>query len=157
MSAPNPYRPPQAAIADQDRPRGSPVKGMALGILVDLGGTTLAGIVLVFGWAAWLAASGLDAAAIEATMREADPLSSFSIFSYVVGGAFSWLGGYVGARVARETELRCAAVIAAVSVMVSLALGGSLPLELNLLLALLTVGAIMLGGWMGAQRNARQP
>jgi hypothetical protein len=31
------------------------------------------------------------------------------------------------------------------------------PLELNLVLVLLTMGAVMLGGWVGQQRNARQP
>ena len=53
--------------------------------------------------------------AITQAMTENDPMSGVSLISYVVGTAFSWLGGYVCARVAQETELRCAAVVAAVS------------------------------------------
>jgi uncharacterized membrane protein len=157
MSTQSPYRPPQAAVADQDRPRGSPVKGMLFGVLVDVGGSMVAAFILFFIWAIWLGASGLDAEAITQAMVENDPMSGISLTGYGVGAAFSWLGGYVCARVAKETELRCAAVVAAVSAALALAMGTELPLPLNLLLAALTVGAVMLGGWMGAQRNARQP
>jgi len=157
MSTQSPYRPPQAAVADQDRPRGSPVKGMLFGVLVDIGGSMVAAFILFFTWAIWLGASGLDAEAITQAMVENDPMSAISLTGYGVGAAFSWLGGYVCARVAKETELRCAAVVAAVSAALALAMGTELPLLLNLLLAALTVGAVMLGGSMGAQRNARQP
>jgi len=157
MSAQDPYRPPQAAVADQDRPRGSPVKGMIFGVLVDIGGSMVAAFILFFVWAIWLGASGLDAEAITQAMVENDPMSGVSLLGYGAGAAFSWLGGYVCARVAKETELRCAAVVAAVSAALALAMGTELPLPLNLLLAALTVGAVMLGGSMGAQRNARQP
>ena len=157
MSSPDPYRPPQAAVADQERPRGSPVKGMALGLLVDIGGSLLASFMLLFLWAIWLGASGLDAETIAQAMAEPDPLSTVSLVGYTAGGGFSWLGGYVCARVARETELRCAAVIATLSSLVSLAMGMGLPLGLYLFLTVLTFATVMLGGWMGAQRNARGP
>jgi hypothetical protein len=157
MSSPDPYRPPQAAVADVERPRGSPVKGMIFGLLVDIGGSTIAAFLLFFTWAIWLGASGLDAEAITQAMVENDPMSGISLISYTVGTAFSWLGGYVCARVAQETELRCAAVVATISGAVALAMGTELPLPLYLLLTALTVAAVMLGGWMGAQRNARQP
>ena len=140
-----------------DAPRGSPVKGMALGLAVDVGGSMLAAFLLFFTWAIWLGASGLDAEAITQAMTENDPMSGISLISYVVGTAFSWLGGYVCARVARETEMQCAAVVATVSTLTALAMGTGLPFALYLLLALLTAGSVMLGGWMGAQRNARQP
>ena len=156
MSTQSPYRPPQAAVADQDRPRGSPVKGMLFGVLVDIGGSMVAAFILFFTWAIWLGASGLDAEAITQAMVENDPASGVSLIGYVVGTAFSWLGGYVCARVAQETELRCAAVVATISAALALAMGTALPLPLHLLLTVLTVAAVMLGGWMGAHRNARQ-
>ena len=139
-----------------DAPRGSPVKGMALGLAVDVGGSMLAAFLLFFTWAIWLGASGLDAEAITQAMVENDPASGVSLIGYVVGTAFSWLGGYVCARVAQETELRCAAVVATISAALALAMGTALPLPLHLLLTVLTIAAVMLGGWMGAQRNARQ-
>ena len=138
-----------------DAPRGSPVKGMIFGLLVDIGGSLVASFVLFFVWAIWLSSSGLDAEAVAQSMAEPDPLSGFSLASYALGGGFSWLGGYVCARVARETELRCAAVIATISSLVSLAMGIGLPPGLYLFLTVLTFASVMLGGWMGEQRNAR--
>ena len=138
-----------------DAPRGSPVKGMIFGLLVDIGGSLVASFVLFFIWAIWLSSSGLDADAVAQLMAEPDPLSGFSLASYTLGGGFSWLGGYVCARVARETELRCAAVIATISSLVSLAMGIGLPPGLYLFLTVLTFASVMLGGWMGEQRNAR--
>ena len=138
-----------------DAPRGSPVKGMIFGLLVDIGGSLVASFVLFFIWAIWLSSSGLDADAVAQSMAEPDPLSGFSLASYTLGGGFSWLGGYVCARVARETELRCAAVIGTISSLVSLAMGIGLPPGLYLFLTVLTFASVMLGGWMGEQRNAR--
>jgi len=156
MSPPDPYRPPQAAVADQDRPRGSPVRGMVFGALVDLGGSFAAALVLSFAYGIWLAASGMSAAEIEQALTRPDPGSTFAMVSYAVGAAFSWLGGYVCARTAKETELQCAAVVAAISCTAGLLLAMDLPLALNFALVLLTIGAVMLGGWTGARQNARQ-
>lgn len=140
-----------------DAPRGSPVRGMAFGLLVDLGGTTVSSLALVFIWAIWQAMSGLEAEAIEQSLQDLEPMSPISVIGSVMGCGFSLLGGYVCARVARETELRCAAVVAVVSAIVSLAMGSSLPLALNVLFGLLTAGLVMLGGWLGERRNRRQP
>jgi hypothetical protein len=136
--------------------RGAPVKGMIFGVLVDLGGSLLATFVLFFIWALWLGTSGLDAASIQQQMTEPDPLSGVSLVAYTVGAGFSWLGGYVCAVVARETELQCAAVVATISTLVALAIGAGMPLGLYLFLTVLTFGTVMLGGWMGQQSNARQ-
>ena len=142
---------------NDEAPRGSPVKGMVYGVLVDLGGSLVASFVLFFVWAVWLGASGMDADAVAQAMTEPDPLSAVSLIGYTMGGAFSWLGGFVCARVARETELQCAAVVATVSTLAALALGTGLPWGLYLFLTLLTFGTVMLGGWMGRQQNAEQP
>jgi hypothetical protein len=157
MSDSNPYRPPQAAVADRDRPRGSPVKGMVFGVLVDIGGTILAGMTLVFVWAIWLAANGHSGEQIEQALQNPDPASAVSILGYVVGTAFSGLGGYVCARVARETELRCAAVVAAVSLAFGFAVGGTHSLETNILLTAATIAAVLSGAWFGKRRNQGQP
>lgn len=151
----SPYRPPEAAVADPEARRGAPVKGMILGLVVDIGGSLLASFVLFFVWAIWLGMQGVEPEAIAETLAEPDPLSGFSFFAYIVGGVFSWLGGYVCARVAQETELRCAAVVGVISTLLALAMGWGLPFGLHLFLTALTFGAVMLGGWMGQQRNLR--
>jgi hypothetical protein len=136
--------------------RGAPVKGMILGVVVDIGGSLLASFVLFFIWAIWLGATGHDAEAITQEMSKPDPLSQPSLVGYAVGTGFSWLGGYVCAVVAQETEMQCAAVVAAISTLVGLAMGAGLPLGLYLTLTALTFATVMLGAWMGQQRNARQ-
>jgi hypothetical protein len=157
MSSPDPYRPPQATVVDQDRPRGAPVKGMALGLLVDIGGSLLANFALIFIWAIWLAASGDDAQAIEEAMKgQADPTSGISLIAYALGMMCSWLGGYVCARTARETELRCAGVVAGAGVAIAFIFGADLMTPLYFLMVVTGALVVMLGGWMGAQRNARQ-
>jgi lysylphosphatidylglycerol synthetase-like protein (DUF2156 family) len=130
---------------------------MMFGVLVDLGGSFAAAIAMSFAYGIWLAASGMAATEIEQALTQRDPDSPFSLFAYAVGTGFSWLGGYVCARTAKETELKCAGVVAAVSCLTGLLLSMDQPLELNLVLVLLTMGAVMLGGWVGQQRNARQP
>lgn len=157
MSSPSPYRPPGAPLADQDRPRGSPVKGMVFGVLVDIGGTLLASFALVFLWAIWLAANGQSAEQIEQAIQKPDPSSTLSIVGYVVGTAFSGLGGYVCARVARETELQCAAVVAAISIAFGFAVGGEQSFAMNVLMVASTVAAVIFGAWLGLQQNRRQP
>jgi hypothetical protein len=138
-----------------DAARGSPVKGMIYGVLVDIGGSLLASFALFFVWAVWLGSSGMDAEAIARAMSEPDPLSAVSLVGYTVGTTLSWLGGFVCARVARETELQCAAVVATISALVTLATGSGTSFELYLFLVASTVAAVMLGGWMGKQRNGR--
>ena len=142
---------------DQDQPRGSPVKGMVFGALVDIGGTLVAGIALGVIWTIWLAANGQSAEEIEQTIQNPDPTSLIGILGFVVGTAFSVLGGYVCARVARETEYRCAGVVATFSIAFGLAVGGGQSFAMSLLTVVATIAAVMLGAWVGAQQNARQP
>lgn len=156
MSAPNPYLPPQAPVSDRDRPRGKPVKGIVSGILVDLGGTTVAGFVLMFVWGVWLASSGADAGQIQEAVQNVDPFSGIALLGYAVGAAFSCFGGYVAARVARETELMCAAAVAVVSCLTGIAMAWDFPAWLHAILAALTFASVLLGGWMGKQRNLRE-
>lgn len=156
MSAPNPYRAPQSPVSDRDRPRGKPVRGIAVGIAVDIVGSTVAAFVLMFAWGIWLAASGADAEQIQEAVQNVDPLSGIALLGYAVGAVLSWLGGYVAARVARETELMCAAAVAVVSSLIGIAMAWSFPGWLNALLVVFTFASVMLGGWIGEQRNLKE-
>lgn len=157
MSSPSPYRPPQAAVADPERPRGSPLKAVTFGALVDLGGSIVAAFVIMFVYGVWLGASGAGGEEIERALGNVEPGSTVSLIGYAVGTGFSWLGGYVCARVVGHDELKWAGVVAAISCSVGLAMGSSLSWELNMLLLGLTLAAVLFGGWVGARRNARQP
>jgi hypothetical protein len=154
----NPYQPPRAAVADVVAAQGSPFKGVVFGLLVDIGGSIVGGLAMVFVYGIVLATSGASQAEIEQALTKVDPLSWFSIIGFTIGTTASFLGGYVCARVARAAELKWAGVVAAVSGIVSLLMGtGAYSFEWNALLALVGMGAVIWGGWVGARRNAAQP
>jgi len=152
----NPYRAPGAVVADQDRPVGSPVKAVIYGVLVDILGTTAMSAVLMLIYGIYLASSGADQQAIESAVAQFDPLSGIGLLMTVLGCGFSFLGGYVCARVAGSAELKWAGAVAAISAAFSIILGlQAYSLGMNLLLAAPAIVFVLLGGYVGARRNTR--
>ena len=150
----NPYRPPEAPVDDVGRVPGSPLKAVVYGVLVDIGGSLVLGVVLVIGYSIMLASSGASAEEIERRLGEGSPLSWFSILGFVLGCTTSFLGGYVCARTARAAEMKWVGIVAAVSGLASLLMGsGAYAFEWSALLALLGMAAVFAGGWVGARRN----
>ena len=101
----SPYAPPKADVGsgDDSQRRGSGVKAVAIGLVVDIGGTFLFGAGLSI---AWFVAAGLpdDAQALEQLTQS----PAYLLASMIVGGAFTVLGGYVAARIANHAEYRYA-------------------------------------------------
>ena len=152
----NPYRPPEAVVKDQDRAHGSPLKAVTFGVLTDILGTTAASILLSFIYGIVLATGGASAEEITQTAAQADPGSAISIIGFVVGTGFSFLGGYVCARVAGREELKWASVVAVISIGIGFLIGAQVyAAELNVLLAILGIGAVMAGGYVGARQNLK--
>lgn len=136
----------------------APVKAVIYGVLVDVGGSVVAGLVLAIGYAIVLAASGTGADEIQRMLSEPQPASWPSVLGFVLGCACSLLGGYVCARVAALGEMKPVGVVAAVSGVVSLLMGDSAyPFEWDALFALLGMAAVFAGGWAGARRNRGRP
>jgi len=144
-------------VADQDRPRGSPAKAVTFGVLVDIVGTTMSSIILVFVYGIVLAVGGASAAEIEHALTTIEPASAVSLIGSVIGLAFSFLGGHVCARVVRDAELKWASITAVISIGIGFLIGmaAASPLELNVLMAILGIGAVMAGGYVGARQNLR--
>ncbi|MGQ0545459.1 MAG: hypothetical protein ACT4P3_09030 [Betaproteobacteria bacterium] len=148
MADKDPYAPPQARIADAAVAPGSRLKAVSYGVLVDLGGTLVAGFLLgVVGIATGIPPEALGAAA-----------TSPDSWLFWTGGALglgcSVLGGYVCARTARRDEMRLAAVVAAVVALAGYALDdGTQQLGTFLALTLLSIGAVFAGARWGAARN----
>jgi ABC-type Na+ efflux pump permease subunit len=153
----NPYEPPAAAVKDVEERTGSPVKAVLYGVLVDIGGSIVAGVAFVFLYSIGLAASGASAEDVQNAISDPSPMSWFSIIGFLIGCAASFLGGYVCARVAVTAEMKWVSIVAAVSGVVSILMGmGSLAFEWNGVLALVGMGAVFGGGWTGAKRNRRR-
>jgi len=152
----NPYRPPEAVVKDQDRAYGSPLKAVTFGVLTDILGTTAASILLSFIYGIALAVGGASAEEITQAATQADPGSGLSIIGFVIGTGFSFLGGYVCARVAGRDELKWASVVAVISIGIGFLIGAQVyAAELNVLLAILGIGAVMAGGYVGARQNLK--
>ena len=152
----SPYQPPKAIVADADRAPGSPIKGVIYGVLVDVGGSVLMGIVLTVVYRVMLAASGASPEDMERALASPDPLSWVSLVGNIVGFGMSFLGGYVCARVAGKDEYRWAGIVAAIAFIAGFLFGmGAYPVEWNLLLALVSASAVMGGAWT-AVRKARR-
>jgi len=153
----NPYQPPVAVLTEgAPPPKAAPVKAVIYGVLVDLGGTIIAGLILVAIRTTILVMRGADPELIGATTTLNDPTSILSLIGFAIGFAFSFLGGYVCARVARRAERKCSAVAATISTVCGLALGGQADATwFDALLGGLSFGMVMLGGHLGALRNAR--
>lgn len=132
-------------------------KAIVYGVLVDIGGSILAGLVLATIYAFVLAGSGVPREEILRAISEAEPASWFSIAGFVAGCGASFLGGYVCARVAGMHEMRAVSAVAAVSGVVALLFGsGAYAFEWTAVLALVGMGAVVAGGWTGLQRNRRR-
>jgi hypothetical protein len=97
----NPYTPPGAPLGDRDGgPRGSTLWAVFLGVVADIGGTIVAGILIT------LMFPGLSApeqGSADPSLPVA-PSAGYLWFSLLVGLSFTTLGGYVAARVANNRE-----------------------------------------------------
>ena len=152
----NPYRAPAAPVADLERPRGAPLKGVIYGVLVDIVGTTAATLVIMFVWGVVLAMNGVAAEDIEAAAQKMDPTSLVGLLASAAGGAFSFFGGYVCARVAARAEIKWAAVLAVISTLFGLLMTMHVPRDAyNTVMLVANFVIVVLGGYAGARRNAR--
>lgn len=152
----NPYQPPAAVVRDLAPRRGSPVKAVLYGVLIDIGGSFGGGVVLVLAYSIVLASSGASAEDIQRALSASDPVSWLSIAGFAIGTAASFLGGFVCARVARLNERRWVGIVASVSALVSLLTGADFALEWNAVLALASMATVFAGGWAGERSNRRR-
>lgn len=154
MSATNPYAPPDAQLGDPPAGPGSPYKAVTLGLLVDIGGTTLATLLLAFVYGIVLAASGAGADEIAAAVDGGLTDSWLFYATSAIGLGFSALGGYVCARIARRAELRIGGVMAVLSAVIGVLLAGDqYQLGTFASLTLASIGAVLIGARWGAARN----
>lgn len=153
----SPYQPPKASVADVEPAPGSPVKAVVYGVLVDVGGSVVMGIVLTVVYGVVLAASGLSPEEMERAMASPEPLSWISIIGNALGFLASFIGGYVCARVAGRDEYKWAGVVAVISGIAGFLFGmSSYPIEWNLLLVLLTASAVLAGARTAVRRKERK-
>jgi len=153
----NPYSAPGSRIDPVPAMKGSSVKAIVLGVLIDIGGSAAISILLMLAYGFIAAADGDSSEAIT-RLGELRQNSWPWIASSVIGLGFSVLGGYVCARIARQRELLLGCILAAISTTFGLIVSASYySAAMNLLLAVASVASIMVGAWFGRLRNVRVP
>lgn len=152
----NPYAPPDAKLADPAAAPGSALKALAAGLAVDLGGSIVSTLLLAIGYGIALGALGASAEEIESVTSNVPTDSALFYLATLAGLAFSLLGGYVCARIAKRAELKLGAILAAISAGIGLAIGGD-PGRLGMLisLTLLGIAAVIAGAHIGRAKNRR--
>jgi hypothetical protein len=156
MEPHNPYGAPQAKLADPPPRPGSPYKAVLLGLAADIGGTIALSILIALVYGIQLAAYGASAEEIEAASTSL-PADSWAFWAGTLGGClFSGLGGYVCARIAGQSEYSLGVILAAISVVLGLLLGGGgIDVGLQFVLYAVSVACVLAGAHLGKTRNRR--
>lgn len=152
----NPYGAPAAKLADPAAKPGSPYKAVGLGLLTDVGGTFVFTMALAFFYAMTLSASGMAPEDITNALTSTGTDSWYFWAASIGGGGFSVLGGYVCARVARQSEYTLGVILGVSSVLIGFLIGdGDRDVGLSVVLSAATVACAVLGGSLGKKSNRR--
>jgi hypothetical protein len=156
MSPPNSYSPPEAQDASAaEHGHGSPIQAVIFGLLVDIGGSMLFGIICGAIYGSSLAASGMSAENIVIAAYSIQPDSWVFIVSTAGGAVFSILGGYVCARVAKRSEYRLGLILASLTTLLHILMRASLySFVLSAILGAAGFALVVIGVRLGRVKNA---
>ena len=148
----NPYKPPTAPVRDAEPPPPRPLTLAVLaGLGVGVGGTMVAR--LVAGTLYFMLTFERGATPEQYVEALPPPLSPIWITLVGLGCAFSVLGGYVCARVARRHERRVTLVLAVLSTAIAFSTIFGRIGAFAMLALTLTFVSVMAGGGLGRYRN----
>ncbi|MFZ5756787.1 MAG: hypothetical protein ACOY3X_07780 [Pseudomonadota bacterium] len=155
----NPYQPPGSDPSVPDNTPGPLWKAVLFGVLVDLGGTLLSAMALLFVTAVIMAMNGASEAEITRYSQTLDPWSGLGLLMTMAGLVMSVLGGYVCARTARTRIYKASAIAGAVTWMLATMLSAGVETgPLDHLMSAVSFAALLAGAAIYAQQQrARQP
>jgi hypothetical protein len=150
----NPYTPPEARVADPENEPGSPLKAVAVGLAVDIGGSLMTSLVVGMVYGAMLAASGAGTAEVTSALSNVSPYSWVSIAGFAAGVGFSILGGYLCARIAKRSEYKLGGIMAAISTVIGMlvSMNSYSPFAI-FMLAVAEFATVMIGVRIGYSKN----
>ena len=148
----------ESGIEPKHLKKGSPVKAIAIGLVVDIGGSLISAFTLAIAYSVLLASRGLSPEEIEHHLINPDPYSAFSIIVMVVGGCMTVLGGYVCARIVNFSEYKFTFIFGFISAAFGHIASESYYTTLdNIALGILTLGCALLGAWLRVVQKANKP
>jgi hypothetical protein len=125
-------------------------KAILIGLSVDYSGTML---VLAF----VMAFQRIPAADIVAAILARSTAVSVLLITSIIGLLFKFLGGFIGARIAKSDEIMHSSIIGAIEVVIRfLSLQSSTHLWLYIIGVILTLPVFMLGGYVAQGRNIKE-
>lgn len=124
------------------------VKAILLGVLTDVAGSTVTGIVIGIGLGIALAAQHVPTNEIAIRLHGASVLIS----SLILGFGFTVLGGYVAGRVAKQSEILHGGIVGAIGILFSL-FTISYPLWYNIVAIIGIVPFGIIGGLLARKRH----
>jgi hypothetical protein len=153
----NRYQPPRARLNLRNREPGSIPRAVAIGALIDIGGTFLGSFAIAMGYAMILGAQGQSEDAIRRALETVDPWSFYGLLLLGMGLGMSALAGYRCALIANRANYLAPGILSVVSVTSGALMSGGQAEQRELLIfSALTVIAILVGAslWM---RNFNEP
>ena len=156
----NPFQTPES---DVERPVDTVSKGslwlaVLIGGVVDIGGTMLYGMVVGTIYVVQNATPEMTAQDVESMMENltqdiSNLQTTFGIVSLMFGMAFSVLGGFICAVLAKARWQKAVLILGGIMAIYGLAVGAQdIPILKLALLTLLSFGSIYLGGWLRGRR-----
>ena len=156
----NPFQTPQS---DVDRPENTAGKGslwlaVLIGGVVDIGGTMVYGMVVGIIYVVQNATPNMTAQDAESILEKlsqdiSNLESTLGILSLIIGMAFSVLGGFICALLAKARWRKAVLILAGIMSLYGLVVGSqNIPLVKLIILTSLTFASIYLGGWLRGRR-----
>lgn len=129
------------------------IKGVLLGALTDIGGTIVFGVIISIIMVSRILGQGYSEAELEQQLLLQMQSNNYLFMSLTVGLAFTCLGGYVAARVAKRREYLHASIVGGIAILFCLWFSGQTPLWLYIISLLLSIPAALLGAWFVLSRD----
>ena len=149
---------PKPEAATKNLKKGSPVKAILIGLLVDIVGSFVLVFILGIIYSVMLASQGLTPEEIEYRLTNLDPYSLFSLVCMFFGGLMTVIAGYICAKIVNYSEYKFALILGFISAMVGYMAGESYYSTLdNIFLVLLTLGCALFGAWLYVNNKADSP
>jgi len=154
--ATDPYKAPDAELEiDRDLPP-RPVRGIAFGLIIDIGGTILVTFIATIIYGFLLISGGASQTEIQNLVSNMGPTTLFGFINAVLGTLMSFVGGFYCAKISRARNYRYPGIMASISVVLGLVFGwNTMGIMLLVVFSMTTAAAVLLGARTWLKRSSR--
>lgn len=128
------------------------IKGILLGVLTDIGGSTIAGIILMVIFGSSLVTEQMTEQELNEAILAMAQGKGFMITSFIVGLFFTILGGYVAARVAKKGVYLNSGMVGVIGLILGVLYAGETALWLDVAGIISVIPAALLGGYLARSK-----